>query len=253
MAVPADQVIIESSYNGPPGSGNGGYACGLAAGACTHGPAEVTLRKPPPLSVPMAVIATAAGAELRDGETVVATIAAWDGLLDVPAPPSVAAVEAAMRNFDLPSYADPHPFPTCFTCGPSREAGSGLGIYPGRPGGGPGVIWQWTPDPSLDEGDGRVADEIMWAALDCPGAHAWLEDEASGVDLPVVLGRLAARIDQRAVIGSRYLTMGWQIGQDGRKLQSGTAVWSEDGALQALARATWIVLDPEQAAAFTAV
>jgi len=47
--------------------------------------------------------------------------------------------------------------------------------------------------------------------------------------------------------------MGWQIGQDGRKLQSGTAVWSEDGDLQALARATWIVLDPEQAAAFTAV
>ena len=251
--MPINQVSIDPSYNGPPGSGNGGYACGLAAGAFTHGPAEVTLRKPPPLSVPMAVVATAAGAELRDGETVVATIAAWDGLLDVPAPPSVAEVEAAVRNFDLASYADPHPFPTCFTCGPGRAPGSGLGIYPGRTHESQGVIWHWTPDPSLDEGDGRVADQIMWAALDCPGAHAWLEDDAAGINSPVVLGRLAARIDRRAAIGSRYVTMGWQIGQNGRKLQSGTAVWSEDGDLQALARATWIVLDPEQAAAFTAI
>jgi hypothetical protein len=45
-------LVIMSRFCGPPDSGNGGYVCGLIAGYL-DGPAEVTLRKPPPLETPL--------------------------------------------------------------------------------------------------------------------------------------------------------------------------------------------------------
>lgn len=250
--MPPEELAIAARFNGPPGSGNGGYACGLAAGALIDGAAEVTLRRPPPIEVPLRVVATDEGGEIRQGNAVIATVSPWDGELEVPEAPSDAQISEAMRSFDLPGYAGPHPFPTCFTCGPQRDPGSGLRIFPGRGPQGPEVLWAWTPDPSLDAGDGQVSAEVMWAGLDCPGGHTWLSDESAGIDTPIVLGRLAARIDRRSRIGSRYFTMGWQLGREGRKLRSGSAIWSETGELQAVGEATWFVLDAEQAAAFTA-
>ena len=38
------------------------------------------------------------------------------------------------------------------------------------------------------------------------------------------------------------LTVGWRIGVDGRKLYSGTALYTESGRLCALGTCTWIVL-----------
>jgi hypothetical protein len=61
-------VVLAARFNGPPGSANGGYACGMAAGALTIGPAEVVLRRPPPLDVPLEVVETAEGIELRRPE-----------------------------------------------------------------------------------------------------------------------------------------------------------------------------------------
>ena len=52
---------------GPPESGNGGYACGTL-GTLLAGPAEVTLRRPPPLDRELTLEKTASGAVLRDGE-----------------------------------------------------------------------------------------------------------------------------------------------------------------------------------------
>ena len=47
-----DVVTIPARFNGPPGSANGGYACGLVAAAI--GPAAtVRLLSPPPLDVPL--------------------------------------------------------------------------------------------------------------------------------------------------------------------------------------------------------
>ncbi|MBM0239515.1 hypothetical protein JNW88_24485, partial [Micromonospora sp. ATA32] len=40
-------MIIEARFNGPPGSGNGGWSAGVfAAGRGSAGPVEVTLRRP---------------------------------------------------------------------------------------------------------------------------------------------------------------------------------------------------------------
>ena len=54
---------IESRYNGPAGSGNGGWSAGVfAAEAGGTGPVEVTLRRPPPLETAL----TPVDGEVRD-------------------------------------------------------------------------------------------------------------------------------------------------------------------------------------------
>jgi hypothetical protein len=66
---PAHVVRFESRFCGPPGVANGGFACGSLA-ALADGPAEVTLRRPPPLDQPLEVRGDADGGLLmedRDG------------------------------------------------------------------------------------------------------------------------------------------------------------------------------------------
>ncbi len=63
-------IIIAKRFNGPPASGQGGYVAGLLA-ARLGGPAEVTLRRPPPLDVAMAVEAADGGLVLN-GEAQIA-------------------------------------------------------------------------------------------------------------------------------------------------------------------------------------
>ena len=52
---------------------------------------------------------------------------------------------------------------------------------------------------------------------------------------------MTARIVRLPVEGERCVSIGWPIGEDGRKLYAGTALISETGDLLALARQTWIV------------
>ena len=74
-------MIIESRYKGPPTSGNGGWTAGTVA-ALIDGPAEVTLRTPPPLETPLSVrqINTSLEVYGPDG-TVVATAIPADVLI----------------------------------------------------------------------------------------------------------------------------------------------------------------------------
>ena len=48
-----DWVIIDRRFNGPPNSANGGYTCGLVGTAVDAPSVRVSLRKPPPLNVPL--------------------------------------------------------------------------------------------------------------------------------------------------------------------------------------------------------
>ena len=57
-----------------------------------------------------------------------------------------------------------------------------------------------------------------------------------------MLGRLAARLIAPVQPGERCVVIGWPLGEDGRKLYSGTALFSHDGELLAFARATWVRL-----------
>jgi hypothetical protein len=235
-------VTIPERFCGPPGSGNGGYTCGLVATALDDGAVEVALKVPPPLERPLTLEVADAAARLLDGDTVVATARGRTEPID--AGPTVTAAEThdAVAHFDEAGYHAAHPFAGCFTCGPARLPGDGLRIFP-APTADPGVVvWTWTPDPG-----GPVPTELLWAALDCPGGQAWMRD---GEVTAAVLGRLAVRVDRPAVPGDELIVAGWRSGRDGRRLASGSSLRTAAGELVAAANATWIELTPEQAAAF---
>jgi hypothetical protein len=79
--------------------------------------------------------------------------------------------------------------------------------------------------------------EFVWAAIDCPGAYA-IGAEGRG---DIVLGRMTARVDRMPAAGERCVVASWPLGEEGRKLYAGTALFAADGELLALARQTWIV------------
>jgi hypothetical protein len=88
----------------------------------------------------------------------------------------------------------------------------------------------------------EVSAEIVWAAIDCPGAFA----VGFGVRGEPVLGRMTARILAVPAEGARCVSIGWRLGVDGRKLYAGTALLSEEGDVLALARQTWITPHEER-------
>lgn len=232
----SERVTIDRRFNGPPESGHGGYVCGVVAGII-GGPAEVTLRRPPPLDRPLEVRhLDSGGVALSDGETVIADGAPASVEIEVSEPVGFPEAEAASRSY---VGFRQHAFPTCFGCGPQHSKGDGLRIFPGQVEGRNIVAAPWTPDATLTDEGGTVRPEFVWAALDCTGGWALL---AQLPERPVVLGRMAAKLLAPVRAGERCVVIGWPLGEDGRKLYSGTALFSESGDLRAFAAATWVRL-----------
>lgn len=217
-------VVIDQRFCGPPDSANGGYTAGIVAGVFGNGlgPVEVRLRKPPPLE--RELLLTSDG-RLLDGDEVVAEGRAAALTIDVPEPPSLdEATEASSRYIGFQQ----HHFPTCFTCGPDRDEHDGLRVFPGRLRDRDVVAAPWTPS-------GEVAAPMIWAALDCPGFFGNLRDDAVAV-----LGTITARIDRLATSGEPHIAIGWPLGGEGRKLLSGSAVFTAAGELVACSSQVWI-------------
>jgi hypothetical protein len=83
----------------------------------------------------------------------------------------------------------------------------------------------------------EVAPEIVWAAIDCPGAFA-VGASARG---ETVLGRMTLRIERLPLEGEQCIALGWPLGEDGRKLHAGTALLGRESDVLAVARQVWIV------------
>lgn len=220
-----DLVVIERRYRGPLDSANGGYAAGLVASRLEGG-AEVTLRLPPPLERPLELRPERERVLLCDGESLVAEAVPGDPELDAPAPPSAAEAQAAAEG--VGSFGPPQ-FAECFVCG-VRGDGSGLGIHPGPVPGRDGLVaTTWVAH--------EVSTPVVWASIDCPGAYA-VGDVGRGEP---VLGRMTARVERLPAEGESCIVVGWPLGEDGRKLHAGTALYGDDGAVLALARQVWIL------------
>jgi hypothetical protein len=241
-------IIIDKRYCGPPNSGNGGYVCGRLARHIPGG-AEITLRAPPPLEKPLDVVAMDDGQwQLRDGAAVVATGKAAS--VELARLEKASFDEASAAELLTPVKPHEHLLPTCFVCGPARRPGDGLRIFAGPRArqtrdASPVLAATWTPDQTLAADDGLVAPEFLWSALDCPSGYAVTYDpESGGWDrMPILLGRMAARVEARPRPGERCVITTWETGRDGRKRMAETAAYGEAGGLLAVARATWIVVD----------
>lgn len=231
----ARELTIARRFNGPPDSANGGYACGLVAGAC-DGDVAVSLRVPPPLERTLTVERRDGGFAALDGDTVVALARPVTVAVEPPPMP-----QPAPAGPDDPVYGnlEEHPFPRCFTCGPLREPGDGLRIFATRVPASDGLVASaWTPDPSLVR-DGEVAPEFVWAALDCPTGHA------CAIDRPAVLASLAVRRLAPVRAGEPYVIAAWRTARDGRKHHAAGCLFAADGTPLAVSQALWIELrDP---------
>ena len=219
------EITLPRRFRGPLTSANGGYACGRLAAFVDSDVVEVTLRLPPPLECALDVRRDGDAAALLDLDTVVAEARPAVDDLQAPAPLSLAdAEDAASRHVRMGSPV----FGECFVCG-IREDDDGLGIYAGPVAGREPVhAAPWTVR--------ETAPEIVWAAIDCPGAFAVGAEGRGGT----VLGRMTARIIRVPDTGEPCVVASWPLGEDGRKLFAGTALFGEDGELLALARQTWI-------------
>jgi hypothetical protein len=265
-AEPAGDLVVAARFNGPPGSGNGGYVAGLVAsrllaartGAIRTGgipaaamsagagpapagsttPVEVTLRRPPPLEVPMRLDGDGDGLRLTAADAVVAEAA--PGTLTAT-PPTTVGVEQAGAAAGRYAGFTAHPFPRCFTCGPERAPADGLRLFPGAvPGLDGTTACPWVPDASLAGVDTlTMPPEVVWAALDCPGG--WTLDL---VGRPAVLGRITAEILRPPLVADRHVVMGRLLRQEGRKAYTATALYDPAGTLLARAEQVWIAVDP---------
>ena len=123
------ELSFAERFNGPPGSANGGYACGSIA-ELLGGEVEVTLRRPPLLGQRLRLrVSDSGGAVVHDGDDLIAEARPATVALGVPGGASLAeAQEAAERS---PLYQN-HAYPTCFTCGPDRAPATGCGSFPAR-------------------------------------------------------------------------------------------------------------------------
>ena len=225
MTTGLETVTIDRRYRGPLRSANGGYACGLL-GSRVGSAAQVTLRLPPPLDRPLTIRRDGERLLLEDGDLLVAEAIPGEPELDPPAAPDPNVAAAAADGagaFGPPEFAE------CFVCG-TREDGSGLGIHPGPVPGRAGLVaTTWVAH--------GVSPEVVWAAIDGPGAYA-AGDPGRG---DVVLGRMTARIDRLPEEGEPCVVVGWPLGENGRKLFAGTALYGRDGATLAVGRQVWIL------------
>ena len=236
-------VLVAERFCGPSDSANGGYVSGLVA-QWLGGVAEVELRRPPPLGAPMSVAVEDGHAEVTDpddGGLVLRGRVLADGEPDVGIPPAVSPEEAHEATQRYVGF-ERHPFPRCFTCGPDREDGDGLRIFPGQVADREAgiVAAPWQPHPSLADEDGMVPAPAVWAALDCPTGFTAINAEEDR--LPYVLARFAVRIDAPVRAGADHVVVGWPLGDDGRKHTAASALFDERGSIVARSRALWIQL-----------
>jgi hypothetical protein len=233
----SDAVVLPARFNGPPGSANGGFTCGVVARLLDATAAEVTLRSPPPLDMPLRVERGADAVKVLDEDQLVAEANRVPGI-DIEVPEPVAPPVAHEASARYPWYEE-HPFPSCFVCGPRRLDRDGLSIFAGQVAGRDLYACDWTPASEWDRGDGLVRDEIVWAALDCPSAVAAAAGPGTG-PRPAVLARLAASIDDAPAVGEQHAVISWPVGIYGRKRHAGSAILDSEGRVRAHARALWI-------------
>lgn len=192
----------------------------------------VTLKRPAPLDVELRAELEDGKAVLSHGDEVLALAEPANLDIAVPKPPSLADAKAAEARFDETA----HLYPGCFVCGPARSPGDGWRIFPGPVAEGR-VAASWTAAAEFADAEGKVRDEFVWAALDCPGYFA--VQRAAGLAL---LGRMGVVIHRRIPSEQPLIVQGWAIGSEGRKHRAGTSLHDSSGRLLAAAEQVWISL-----------
>jgi hypothetical protein len=243
-------IVIEAKFRGPPDSGNGGYISGAFAGYLDDAvdgagdAVQVTLRAPTPLDAEMQVIGLDAyHLDVKQGDVLIAQAERVELSIDVPEPPSFAAAAAAVKdslalqpglnNLVLGGLGF---HPICFCCGADVDATDGLRVFAAPVEGFDGVAAAWQPDASFADEEGFLPSAVLWAALDCPGQFAFMND---GIRTGL-LGRMTAKILKPVAVSDQIVVIGWCIGIEGKKHFAGTAMFNQQSECCAISKQVWI-------------
>ncbi|MGP4102386.1 hypothetical protein [Nonomuraea sp. KM90] len=233
--MPNKEIVIDPAFEGPPASAHGGYTCGLLS-PYLPADAEITLRKPVRLGVALGLEARDGGLALYDGRTLVAEAVTTRLASRAPKPPTVAEASAAGSAF--PGFTSSG-FPRCVVCGTERTDADAFRIFPGLLAARDLLAAAWHPTGGALAGE-SIRPAHAWAALDCPAG--WAAMWFGHVDGPIVLGRMAAWLEEPVAAHDAHVVVGWLEGVSGRKLYAGSALYSPSGALQGFSRQTWIAI-----------
>lgn len=241
---------IEWRFRGPRSgtthTAQGGYFSGRVSAVVPHAHTFI-LEKAIPLEKVLVVRVDGAGAVVSDGEDVVARLTGDKPVGPPPGPVSLRDAVEASRRFE----GARHSAPECFACG-FRQEGDGLRIYPGSipdryAHGGRVLAAGWQPHPAFLNSAGRLREEFVWAALDCPAA--WAVPPGDG-KTGTLRGEIFGPIDGHQPL----IVMGWYLPavsprEGSRSRQAGSAIFDQDGGLLALGAQTWVLDPPATASA----
>ncbi len=233
-----ESVVVDERYSAfgpPPSFANGGCAAGLFA-RFVEEHAQVRLHRPVPVARPLEVRSAADSAVVLDGKETVATVRPAEWSLEVPEAIGLAEAEAGHRNW--PGWSHPHPAPWCFVCGPKRDEGDGLRVFAGPVPGRELVATPWVPAREAAGKHGKVRDEIAWGVLECPGAVAFWHPG----DLPLAY-RLAVTTHNSIQAERPHVVVAWLIEKKDRKHTTGSAIFTDDGALLAAGKVDWLLIE----------
>jgi hypothetical protein len=235
----AERVVIDRRYRGFERVVQGGYTSGLLAGF-VDGPARVSLRGPVPMERPLRVEHEREPVALCDDTDVLAE--AIPATLELDLPEHVSVQEAETASSTYPGHHR-HPFPGCFCCGPDRDRGDGLRIFPGRLPEHDAVAAPWIPEASVADERGIVRPEVIWAAFDCPQLWSLMLSAPPDSADRVVTGGLETRLAGPVRAGQSYVIVAWPSGSEGRRLFADAALFSDTGEAFAVSRQTAVITD----------
>jgi len=235
----SEGFTVDARYRGFPDVAHGGYVSGVLARSLGDG-AEVVLRRPPPIGRQLEIERDGPDrVVLRDGESVVAEATRAELKIDTPRVVTFDEAEAASRAY--PGHSA-HPFPSCFCCGPEREPGDGLRIFPGQLAGSEIVAAPFIPDAALADDSGALGSELTGAAVDCPQLWALMIAAPPDSSERVVTSGLAATLRGPLRADQRYIVIAWPAGREGNRLYADAAVLTENGDRVAVGRQTAAVV-----------
>ena len=231
-------ITLDSYFQGPTGSGQGGWTSALLAREC-EGSATIAIRAPIPLETEMWTEHKHGKVDLvyASGDTPVVVLEAepWEPHFPDTAPVSIDEAGEARSRF--PFGPDDHPVPYCFSCGLQHDSmcGHAWSIADGR------YATDWTPPARFDIGDGTVDHAAVWAAVDCTAA--WYACTAGGTRVAFTV-QLAVEVLEPIRIGETYALVGWEgdgvAEWDGRKRTAASAAFDRNGNCVARSRSLWV-------------
>lgn len=243
---------IEFAHNiagPPPDLVHGGYATGCLVEGL-QSPVRVVLKAPTKRQKTLKIVQSedSRRAVLYDQgqELIVAETTTADELHDVPALSLTCSREQAELGSSLYDTFRAGAHPGCYCCGidPSlpdlendpKKLNVSLGQRSDAPTGWLAGLWE---PPAWAYKNGRLNFEDMWAALDCPGWHAWRATEDNFP--PCFLGTIVGEVLSRPSKGAPLIVCVWPIeGGVGRKRYSGVALIDHHGNCVARAQQVWI-------------